>query len=80
MSSISQIIDKYQGEVYKIEQYIPNLKRLLSHEKDIRKRNILLRRITLLQTERREILRDIKNMLPYISDDTQERYQHNQSN
>lgn len=62
-NEISSLVEQYQSEAERIERYISKLKDQLRCEKDIEKRNSLCRRINLLETERFEILQDIREML-----------------
>lgn len=62
-NEICSLVEQYMAEAEKINQYISKLKDQLRCEKDIEKRNSLCRRIKLLETERFEVLQDIREML-----------------
>lgn len=62
MRNNDPLIEQYRQEVENIDKYISKLKAQLSAENNTEKRLKLFKRIKLLNTERYEIMRDIRQM------------------
>lgn len=65
ITDIPTLIEQYQSEAERIERRIATLRAALEREKNVKERLRLFKRIELLEAERSEILRDIRDMLPY---------------
>ncbi len=69
------LINEYHTQALLLEKRSKDLAQEIKTERDVDRLHVLERRKYTIDTERYEILRDIKDMLEYLSEEELERWQ-----